>query len=269
MKRLVNFAIWLVCIFCAFYFWAHLSFVSSLLLAFFFAATLDSGREPGSAPTLLPHFVKFNPDFYQMLSDLNLVTSEIWKTAFGGEASSDPWSGDFVCRYGLYAYGLFLDAEGSTIVHWPKLGIYTEGFSASMELDNFPQTDGRPGSHSEWVPRLVIRRTSRGYGIGIEVLSSWWESVGSQLPDVHGLPFDTDHLIGRTVIYFADFPHQPLWEFSTAGVITKAVDMKVLLEKAGWTEMDFQNSETAHLHPPNWYRHKYVEIQTNFVHHIR
>jgi hypothetical protein len=269
MKRFVNFAVWLVCIFCALYFLARLSFVSSLLLAFFFAATLDSGRGTGSKANLLPHFVKFNPDIYRMLSDLSLVTPEAWKTAFESAASLDPWSGDFVCRYGLYAYGLFLDAEGNTVVHWPRLGVYTEGFSASVELDNFPQPDDRPGSRSEWLPRLVIRRTSRGYGVGIDVPSSWWEAVGSKLPAVIGMPFDTDFSVGRTVVYLADFPHQPLWEFSTAGVITKSVEMKALLEKAGWTEVDSHNSEIAHLHPPNSYTHKYVEIQTNFVHHIR
>jgi len=269
MKRAANFAVWFICVFSAFYFWAHQTLTSSFLLALFLAAILDSTREVAAKPTMLPHFVKFNPDVYKMLSDLSLVTSDTWKAAFDGEADTDPWSGDFVCRYGLSAYGLFVDAEGNTVVHWPRLGIYTEGFSAAIELTNFPQTDGRPGARAEWCPGLVIRRTSRGYGVGIEILTNWWESVGSKLPIFTSVHFDTDFMTGRTVVYFADFPHQPLWQFFTGPSVVESIDMKSVLEKAGWVEFDPNDPELAYFHPPTRYIHKYIEIQVNFVHHIR
>jgi hypothetical protein len=234
-----------------------------------FAATLDSVPTVGAKPTLMPHFVKFNPDIYKMLIALGLTTPELWKTAFETEASTDPWSGDYVCRRGIYAYGLFLDADGNTIVHWPKLGIYTEGFSASIELNNFPQNDG-PGPFSAWNPRLVIRRTMRGNGIGVEVSTKWWESIGSKLPTVAGLYHDSDPMIGRTVIYFADFPHQALWEFATDRSVMKSTDITAVLDASGWTLPDTSHlSEIAHLHPPEEYRHPYVNVETNYVYHYR
>lgn len=270
MKRFTNFAVWLVIVFCSFYFWAHLSVTTSVLLAFFFSAALDRASDSTTKPTFMPHMVKFNPHVYQMLLDLKLVTPERWKEAFAGQANTDPWSGDYVCRFGLWAYGLLEDAEGNTVVHWPKLGIYSEGFSASIELNNFPQFIEGSGSAREWLPRLVIRRTMKGYGIGIEVLSDWWDLSGSKLPSVVGLQHDTDYMIGRTVVYLSHFPHQPLWEFSTTRTVTKPEAMTNILEASGWKEPDSAyRSEIAHLHPPTTYQHKYADIDMNYIHHIR
>ena len=267
MKRFTNFAIWLAVVFCPFYFLAHLSVITSLLLAFFFAATLDSASVSAKKPTFMPHMVKFNPSVYKMLNALNLVTPEEWKIAFETEASTDPWSGDYLCRRGMYAYGLFLDDAGDTVVHWPKLGIYTEGFALSVELEMFRQDDGS-SAFSEWSPRVVIRRTRKGYGIGIDVRSAWWETYGSTLPSVSALPHDTDYSIGRTVVYFAVLPHQALWEFSIDHKTMKSVDMKAVLETAGWVLPDDSHlSEISHLHPPTDYVHMYVTVETNHLHH--
>jgi len=269
MKRLINVLIWSACSFCALYFWANLNLTASLLLALMFAAAMDAATTVVAKPKLIPYFVKFNPDVYKMLIALGLATPESWKAAFLGEASTDPWSGDYVCRYGVYAYGLFFDSEGNTIFHWPKLGIYSEGLSASIELNNFPQDDGS-GSFSKWNPRLVMRRTMKGNGIGLEVRSSWWDSVGSKLDAVAGLKYDTDYLIGRTVVYFAHFPHQVLWEFSTDSSMMKSIDMKAVLDASGWALPDRSHySEIGHLHPPEEYTHLYVNVATNYIHHIR
>jgi hypothetical protein len=234
---------------------------------------VSASQQP--AKTFSPFCVSIYPNWFALLSDFTLITSEqeydlLWETM------KKPPAGE----YSVFRSGIVFTVIGPpTADGWlpglTYLGNHKDFVSKLKIFESVIPLEHEPGfrqrehpffKHPLWanLPELFFKGGTDGYEIGLEVQSEWWEQVckSGTVGELAKTKSEKDHACGTTRLTVAVLP------FSEFGVYYRSDDYKNMerrhkerdkqLAAHGWK----RKVERDHEIRDPWFRvdHKYFAV---------
>ena len=223
-----------------------------------------------------PYNVWILPKIEKMLSDVGLVPPNWNPPSFNNELAH-AWRPSHLIHAGLSAVVISSDVNNK-LVHWLGRNSYSKELEYHESLDflklSKPHSSLDDLLNCEWSPAFFIRLESKGFEIGLRVLSQWWEANSPAKAEGTKFSKGREEYDGYTWLVFAVLPHEVLYAiyFKTA---TERYRRKLLnsvekqLPAFGWK---IESPFTREWGKPNVgtdgqvsYMHQYAEISITYV----
>ena len=224
-----------------------------------------------------PFCVSFFPNWYELLSDLTLITGEEdWKRLCEA-ANKVPASRFNVFKQGFSFTVIKPPSEEGLLpglAFWNNQKVFLNELELSEAI--IEEDDGLRFRHGEkhnffdhpsWssLPRMVFRWGTKGYEIGLEVQNDWWEErcKSGELKELANIEKDTDHLCGTTRLVIATLPYSEFAayyqriDYAQQGKLQAEWDKQ--LEANGWKRKE-EDRDSEIRDPWSHVEHKYFSV---------